>query len=97
MPKLHILLDDDPTNGAFQEAHERLKDREVIRGEITVIGALPKGMSGGRTSIFLSVELEDGRVAFAETSLALFQVAAAAFHGRYGDETDGKTHEGGPN
>ena len=92
MPTLSVLLDDDPESPEFAAAQERLKGRDIVRGEIAVIGALPKGMGGGRTSVYLSVELEDGRVAFCETSLALLQIANAAFFGRYGDETDGKTH-----
>lgn len=87
MAKISILLDDSPSNPAFVDARERLKGRDVVRGEIAVIGALPRGMVSGRTSVYISVELEDGRVGFCETSLALLQLAAAAFTGRYGDET----------
>jgi len=87
MPTLRILLDDDPTDPDFIEVSERLKGREVVQGEIATIGALPRGMKSGRTSVYLQVELADGRVAFCETSLALLQMAAAAFTGRYGDES----------
>ena len=91
MPVLAILLDDDPDNADFRAQKERLEGREIVKGTIATIGALPKGMGSGRTSVYLQVELEDGRVAFCETSLALLQMASAAFFGRYGDESDGKT------
>jgi hypothetical protein len=87
MPALRILLSDDPTDPDFIEAREHLKGREVVRGEISTIGALPRGMASGRTSIYVQVELADGRVAFCETSLALLQMATAAFTGRYGHES----------
>lgn len=87
MPTLHVLLDDDPENPDFIAAGERMKGREVVKGEIATIGALPRGMASGRTSVYMQVELEDGRVAFCETSLALLQAAAAAFTGRYGHES----------
>jgi len=96
MPAITILLDDDHDNPEFQAASKRLQGRQIVKGEIAVVGALPKGMKGGRTSVYLSVELEDGRVGFCETSLALLQMATAAFTAKYGDESDGKTHEPKP-
>lgn len=92
MPTLKILLSDDPNDPDFQEVQQQLKGHEIVKGEIAVIGALPKGMASGRTSVYLSVKLEDGRVAFCETSLALLQMAATGFTARYGDESDGNTH-----
>lgn len=59
-----------------------------LTGTIEVIGAMPKGMSSGRTSVFLiaTVAGQKERV-FLETSLRMWQMASAAFMQRYGDET----------
>lgn len=93
---IRVLLADDPNDPEFVAVTEQMKGRTQVRGDIVAVGALPRGMHSGRTSVYLTVELEDGRVGFFETSLALLQMATAAFTGRYGDESDGKTHpEGG--
>ncbi len=89
MPSIRIILDDDPTNRDFQEASELLKGKEIVKGSIATIGALPGGMSSGNVSVYIQLELEDGRVAFAETSLGLLQMATAAFTGKYGVQEDG--------
>lgn len=88
MKPLRIFLD-DAKDDHFKEYQAELKaeGKEIGQeGEIVAMGALPKGMSGGRTSVWMYVELEDGKLAFAQTSLALFQMANAAFLGRYGQE-----------
>lgn len=54
------------------------------RGVLTHVSALPAGMVGGRPSVAFRIKLEDGTEVFAETSMRLFQMAAAAFLGRYG-------------
>lgn len=79
MPEMKVIVDGE---GAF----EAYQGRTVRKGEITAVTALPQGMGSGRTSVALFIELEDGSVAFGETSLRLFQQASAAFTGRYGLE-----------
>ena len=51
------------------------------------IAALSAGMKSGAPSIAIRLDLPDGTVVLAETSLRLFQTAAAALHGRFGDVT----------
>lgn len=88
MKPLRIFLDDEKDDH-FKEYQAELKadGKEVAHeGEIVAMGALPKGMGSGRTSVWLYVELEDGKLVFAQTSLALLQVANAAFLARYGQE-----------
>lgn len=51
------------------------------------IGALEGGMVSGRPSVAIRIDLPDGRIVVAETSLRLFQVANAALLGRFGDVT----------
>lgn len=49
--------------------------------------ALEGGMVDGRPSIAIRIDLPDGRIVVAETSLRLFQMANAALLGRFGDVT----------
>lgn len=51
------------------------------------IGALEGGMRGGAPSVAIRLDLPDGRIVVAETSLRLFQMANAALVGRFGDVT----------
>lgn len=43
------------------------------------VGLLKRGMQSGKSSVSLMLELPDGSVVFAETSLALFLQAASMF------------------
>lgn len=61
--------------------------RGAPRGLVETIAALPRGTTLGKTSIALSVRLDDGKRIFVETSLAHLQLAVAAFTAHYGDET----------
>lgn len=79
MLRMEIILDGD---GAAPE----LQGKKVHRAKIAKAMALPGGTSSGRTSVGLLIPLEDGSVVLAETSLRLFQQAAAAFTGKYGHE-----------
>lgn len=51
------------------------------------IGALEAGMVSGAPSVAIRIDLPDGRIVVAETSLRLFQMANAALLGRFGDVT----------
>lgn len=75
---MRIVLEGD---GAFPE----IVGREMIRVEDFAVTALEGGMSSGRPSVAFFIELPDGRVVMAETSMRLFQMAAAAFRAKYGD------------
>jgi chloramphenicol 3-O-phosphotransferase len=78
MPLLNIILEGD---GA-------LRDRDVSRMKIAdnakpiTLVLLNGGMESGKHSVSLYIEMPDGSSVFAETSLALFEQAAAAFRGR---------------
>lgn len=88
MPEvLRVFIDDKADYLPEFQEEMRKAGKPIVKGKIAAIGALPNGMQSGRTSVWLSVELEDGRIAFCETSLALLQTASAAFRGRYGDES----------
>ena len=49
------------------------------------VALLDKGMGSGRPSVTLRLDLPDGRVVLAETSLRLFATAARGFAARYPD------------
>lgn len=51
------------------------------------IAAVEGGMQSGAPSVAIRIDLPDGRIVVAETSLRLFQMAAAALLGRFGDVT----------
>jgi hypothetical protein len=80
MPELKIEL-----NSEGKLTH--LKNKPIHVAEIEMITALPQGMQSGRTSVAIIIPLKDGSYVYAETSLRLFQLATAAFTGKYGDET----------
>ena len=64
-----------------------LANKRTLEAEVKTIGALPRGMSSGRTSVSLVGKAKDGRPVLMQVSLRQFQMAAAFFGGVYGDET----------
>lgn len=79
-----IVLDAD---GAFLEMEKEVAAGKVVNAELSAITALPGGMEGGGASVAFIGEMEDGRKVFMQTSLRIFQTAAAGFTGKYGDQT----------
>ena len=59
-----------------------------VRNDIGAIAmaGLPGGMEKGRTSVSIRIDLPNGEVVIAETSLRPLLQAAAAFRGWYGEE-----------
>lgn len=51
------------------------------------LATLPAGMVSGKPSVSIRMDLPDGTTVIGETSVALFQMAAAAMKGRFGDQT----------
>ncbi len=82
MLSLDIHLDGD---GCWPD----LKDKEVITSENIAnplqITGLAGGMASGKPSVTLRIDLADGRVVLAQTSLALLLTAADGLKARYGD------------
>lgn len=60
---------------------------EVVHGDLTSIAALANGTAKGKPSVAFRVELPDGRVVIAQTTLALLVTATRGFMGRHGDPT----------
>jgi hypothetical protein len=66
-------------------AEKQARGQLVHLANDSVLGitALSGGMASGRTSVGIRIDLPDGRVVFAETSLRLFLNAAEALRVRY--------------
>lgn len=85
MPTLSVKLDGDR---AYPDLAQRAADVIHLGEGAPPIGvtALAGGMASGRTSVALRIDLPDGRVVLAETSLRLFLLAADMLRACYGDE-----------
>ena len=77
MPALDIILHGD---GCWPDLKEH-PDRVIhIAGDAHIaMAALPGGMTSGKTSVAIRIDLPDGRVVVAETSLALLGTAVDMF------------------
>lgn len=90
MTVMKILLD-------MQEAYGGIVKDVATNGnapraaEILAIGTMPGGMRSGDPSIGMIVVEETGQTFYCETSLKMFQMAAAAFLAKWGDRTGGET------
>lgn len=62
-----------------------LTERGFVEGRWVGIAALSHGTVSGKPTVTVRIDLPDGQTVLAETTLALFQGAAAAFRGRYGE------------
>jgi hypothetical protein len=79
MPALTLKLDGD---NAWPDLASRTVHR--VTGTFEIAG-LAGGMVSGKPSIAIRLDLDDGSSVVAETSLALFLMAADAFKAKYGD------------
>lgn len=79
MPSIVLRLDGD---GSWPD----LKNKTVhhVQTDIAIV-ALPHGMRSGKPSVAIRVDLPNGEVVVAETSLALFLTAADGLKAKYGD------------
>lgn len=82
MIETKIVLDGD---GRFPE----LQGRKVHTCRIHSITGLPGGLKSGRASAAVIIDLPDGSVVFAETSMRILLCALRAFQARYGHELEG--------
>lgn len=77
MPALDIILHGD---GCWPDLKEK-RDQVIhlAEGAHIAIAALPGGMTNGKTSVSIRIDLPDGRVVVAETSLTLLGTAVDMF------------------
>lgn len=85
MVHVRILLDGD---GSWPDLTDKSKVIEVGTNAVLQFAGLPHGMSSGKPSIKLRLDLPDGKAVLAQTSLALLLMVADAFRARYGDPRD---------
>ena len=86
MPVMKVILE-EPTWPDLDAKRDQLTWLNGSDDPPIQIGALEGGMVGGRPSVAIRIDLPDGRIVVAETSLRLFQMANAALRGRFGDVT----------
>lgn len=86
MPAIKVILDGD---SCWPDLVEKKHIWIGNEGGAIEIAALPRGMEKGRTSLAIRINLPNGNVIVAETSLALLQGANLAFTTRYGNQIDG--------
>jgi hypothetical protein len=80
MLSLRVLMEGD---GALEDVSP--SKIIIAEGQIT-LGALPAGMVSGKPSVFFLIPMPDGKVVFAELSLALLQAGTRAMTVKYGDQ-----------
>lgn len=82
MIAINVLLDGD---GVWPDlADKRDQVIHLANGTSIDLAALPGGMTSGRTSVALRINLPDGRIVIVETSWRLLATAARAVAARYG-------------
>jgi hypothetical protein len=82
LPTINLHLDGA---GAWKDLLDRMEAGQVLHSSTIRIACLPGGMESGKISVAFRFDLEDGRVAIAEISLALLYTAVDAIKARYGD------------
>lgn len=82
MIDLKIIMDGD-------NAWPDLREKGFHKGLVSGVTILDKGMSSGRPSVAIRIELEDGSSLIAQTSARLFCTAAKAFMEKYPDLFEG--------
>lgn len=77
MPKMTIDLNGD---GCWPD----IDPGNIVPAEVDGVAALSGGMTSGLPSVSFRINLPDGRVVIAQTSMRLFLAAADAFRVRFG-------------
>lgn len=86
MIALRVLPKADTTGALVGE----LQGKEIVRTEAIAVASLEGGLASGKASVAFVFDLPDGRVVFAETSLALLLTAARALRGAHGVDESGE-------
>jgi hypothetical protein len=79
---LEVILDGE---GCWPDLAEKTVINLGNESKPIQVAALPKGLVSGKPSVSIRLDLPDGNVVIAETSLALFLSAAETFRLHYGD------------
>ena len=81
-PTLELRIEGDNAFLEYRTLVETHPER-IIQVSHLKMGALPGGMKSGAVSLAFFVDLPDGRVVFAETSLRLLRSAMAIIEAKY--------------
>jgi len=82
MITMEIILDGE---GCWQDLPEKKVIHLDALNKPIQVAALPQGLMSGKPSVSIRLDLPDGSVVIAETSLSLFLTAAETFMAHYGD------------
>jgi hypothetical protein len=82
MPNLSIHPNGD---GCWPDMAQAIRSGQVIHVQDLEVAGLAAGMTSGKPSVAIRIDLPDGRIVFAETSLRLFLTAADALRSVHGD------------
>ena len=86
MTPMTIILDGDKCwPDLTNQSGDGMADKVIDGGSIDAMACLPMGTSGGNPSVSVRINLPDGRVVIAQTTLALLLSAGDAFKARHGD------------
>lgn len=85
MPVMRLKLGPEPIWPDLEEKIRQGLVYHLSNESVIEVGALDGGMVSGRPSIAFRIDLPDGKVVVAETSLGLFQTVNAGLRGRFGD------------
>ena len=83
---IKVILEGD---NCWPDLADKFKDDKVTwlkDGDVLSIAALSKGMTSGKPSVSIRIDLPDGKIVVVETSMRLFLGAAEAFRAKYGAE-----------
>lgn len=87
MTPLTIILDGD---AAWPDLAPDAPDRpELIEGHLEAVAGIANGTANGHPAVAFRIELPDGSVVLAQTTLALFLTAAEGIAARHGDPRHG--------
>lgn len=82
MLAMDIKLDGD---GIWSDLEDGKRPIHRVDDGVLRICTLKGGMQGGNPSVAIRLDLPNGETVVAQTSVRLWQQAAAAMRGRYGD------------
>lgn len=87
MNAIKVILEGDK---CWTELADKIKDGKVtwLRDGVILIATLSKGMKSGKPSVSIRIDLPDGKIVVAETSMRLFLSAAEVFKAKYKGELE---------
>jgi hypothetical protein len=87
MVPLRLLIDveKNPIIEKWEDNNKRLQPDALAN--FSGVGTLEGGTDSGQPAVIVRIDMPDGSIVLAQTTLRLFQMAARAFTAKYGDLT----------